>query len=96
MLTRPSSLLDATQPNPPANAERATQFLSPKIVAREAAKVLADLGLEIRPAAVRILAKRFVEAGHTTTAELHNFARGYVDPTGDQAARNVDRQRGTA
>lgn len=85
-----------TQPNPPANAERATQFLSPKIVAREAAKVLTEMGLDVRPAAVRILAKRFVEAGHTTTAELYDFARGYVDPTGEQAARNVDRQRGVA
>lgn len=83
-----------TSRNLPANGERRDQFLSPRIVAREAAKVLTSAGIEVRPAYLRRLVTGFIEAGHTTTAELESWVLGHRDPTGEIAVRNVMRKRG--
>lgn len=74
--------------------ERRNQFLSPRIIQREAAKVLSARGLEVRPAALRRLVTRFVEHGHTSLAEVEPFFLGYLDPTGETAVRNVLRGGG--
>lgn len=87
-LERATSLSGET-PQP----SRRDLFLSPRIVAREAVKVLAARGDEIRPAVVRVLVKRFIEEGHTTLAEIEPFVLGYLDPTGETAVRNVMRSR---
>jgi hypothetical protein len=89
-MTSPPGSAPATQAFPGANREdRASGFLSRKTVTREAMKVLADLGLDVRPAGVRVLVKRFIEAGHTSTADLRSWVIAYADPTGETAVRNV-------
>lgn len=83
--------------NLPANGEitkREDQFLSPRIVAREAAKIMAAKGIEIRPAALRRLVTRFIRHGHTTLAELESLVVAYADPTGETATAHVMRERG--
>lgn len=70
---------------------RSNSFLSPRIVAREAVKILAARGVEIRPAALRALVTRFIKVGHTTTRELEPYLLHYLDPTGESAVRNVMR-----
>ena len=82
----------ATQAFPGANREdRTAGFLSPKTVTREAIKVLTDLHLDVRPAGVRVLVKRFIESGHTSTSDLRSWVIAYADPTGETAVRNVMR-----
>ena len=77
---------------PGANREdRAAGFLSPKTVTREALKALAARGAEVRPAMVRKLVTRFIEQGHTTSADVVDEVIAYADPTGDAAARHLDR-----
>lgn len=79
--------------NLPANGEkpkREDQFLSPRIVAREAAKIMAARGIEIRPAALRRLVTRFIRDGHTTLGDLERVI-AYADPTGERAVRIVMR-----
>jgi hypothetical protein len=83
--------------NLPANGEvskREDQFLSPRIVAREAAKIMAAKGIEVRPAALRRLVTRFIRHGHTTLAELERLVITYADPTGEAAVRRVMSERG--
>lgn len=92
-MSPPSEVAD--QAFPGANREdRAAGFLSPKTVTREAIKVLADMGSDVRPAVVRRLVRRYIEEGHTTTSELRSWFIAYVDPTGEAAVRNVNRERG--
>ena len=76
----------ATSPSIESRTER---FLSPRIVAREAAKILTARGEEVRPAALRSLVRRFIELGHTTTRELEVYLLHYADPVGEEAVRNV-------
>ena len=80
--------------NLPAYGEsptRADDFLSPRIVAREAAKIVAAVGIEIRPAALRRLVTRFIHDGRTSLLDLERMVIGYADPTGETAVRNVIR-----
>ena len=87
----------ATQAFPGANREdRTNGFLSPKTVTREAIKILADLHLDVRPAGVRVLVRRFIEEGHTSSADLRTYLLGYADPTGETAVRNEMRGGGDA
>lgn len=72
---------------------RSGEFLHPRTVAREAMKVLVDMGLEVRPAAVRVLVTRFIAEGHTSTADLRSWVIAYADPTGETAVRNVMKGR---
>lgn len=80
-------------PNLRANGEsrREDQFLSPRVMQREAAKILNARGLEVRPAALRRLITRFIQSGITTLAELEAHVISYADPTGETAVRNVMR-----
>ena len=83
-------------PNLRANGEitkRKDQFLSPRIVAREAARIVAARGDSISPAALRRLVTRFIRSGYTTLRDLEAFLPPFPDPTGETAARNVDRSR---
>lgn len=85
--------------NLPANGEsttrRADAFLSPRIVAREAAKVAHLLRVELRPAQLRKLVTRFIRDGHTTLDPLRVYVIAYADPTGERAVRNVMREQRT-
>ncbi len=83
---------DTSSTEPAGSREkRSSEFLHPRIVAREAAKILADLGLDVRPAAVRLLVTRFINEGHTSTADLRSWFIAYADPTGETAVRHVMR-----
>ena len=79
----------ATSPAP----ERSSEFLSPRVVAREAVKILTAAGHEIRPAMVRKLVHRFITEGHTSTKELEPYLLHYFDPTGESAVHNVMKGR---
>lgn len=76
-------------PNPPANGE---SHLHRKVLAREAAKVAADLGLRLSPARIRVLVDQYLRTG-TAFPDLRTWLLSYADPTGNRAARNVDRER---
>lgn len=89
-MTSPPGLTTAS-PNLRANGERKDQFLSARIVAREAAKILSTAGIDIRPAVLRRLVTTFINTGHTTLRELEPFILGYADPTGERAVRNAMR-----
>lgn len=92
-MTAPPGSARALSTTEPAGSResRESGFLHPRIVAREAVKVLADLGLDVRPAAVRVLVSRFIAEGHTTTDDLRSWVIAYADPTGETAVRNVMR-----
>lgn len=79
-----------TEPNPRAKAERQTegQHLHPKVLAREAAKVAADLDLRMSPARIRLLVRRFVSEGRSDL-DFRTWFIAYADPTGETAVRNV-------
>lgn len=69
------------------------QSLTPRAAARVVARVLDAYGIPRHPAEVRHIAARLVAGEHTeksATAYLRN-AFGVLDPTGETAARNVDR-----
>ncbi len=92
MTAPPPTATSAASPNLRANGEsRSDNFLSPRVVAREAVKMLAAKGVEVRPAVVRRLVSGFIAQGHTTTAQLENYLLHYCDPTGETAIRNVMR-----
>lgn len=93
-MTGSSTSRTNTSPNLRANGERREAFLSPRIVAREAAKILNARGMEFRPAMLRTLVTRYIDVGHTTTADLEAWVLGYADPTGEAAVRNVMRGGG--
>lgn len=76
------------RPNPQANAEQ--QYLHPKVLAREAAKVAADLGLRIPPARIRLLVKRFVALGRSDL-DFRTWFLTYADPTGETAVWHLMR-----
>lgn len=78
------------RPNPQAQAET---HLHPKVLAREAAKVAADLGLRLTPARIRLLVKAYLGSGHASTTGFRDWFLTYADPTGEQAVRHVDRER---
>jgi hypothetical protein len=90
--TAPSPNLRANGATQQAKPRREDQFLSPRIIAREAVKILAAKGIEIGPGTLRRLVTRFVREGHTTLAHLEPFVLSYADPTGERAVRNVMRQ----
>lgn len=90
-MSSPPGRVPDTDPATSRETERQDQFLNPRIVAREAAKVLACRGVEVRPAVLRRLVSRFIRNGYTTLAEVEPFILGYLDPTGEQAVKNVMR-----
>lgn len=71
-----------------ANGERKDQFLSPRILMREAAKCAADMGLNIRGQRLRLLVRRYVESGRADV-DFRTWFISYADPTGETAVRNV-------
>lgn len=102
--TRPTIRFAGGAPPGPTVATRSTatsltgehrrdEFLSPRIVAREAAKILAARGVDVRPPTLRRLVTRFIRDGHTTVANLEPWVLSYVDPTGETAVHNVMRKR---
>lgn len=74
-------------------ATRRDTFLSPRIVAREAVKIVDDLHVDLHPAQIRRLVTRFINDGHTTLDELRVYVLAYADPTGETAVRHVMRER---
>lgn len=92
-MTAPPGLAPATHRATSPATERRDLFLSPRIVAREAAKILAAKGMEVRPAHVRRLVTAFVQHGYTTLDEIEAFVLWYADPTGEEAVRRTMRGR---
>ena len=78
--------------NLPGNGET----LNARQVAREFARVLGAHGITPRPGLVRRLAHRFIADGFTRPADVDAYVLDYADPTGETAARNVDRDRAAA
>lgn len=97
-MSPPGTTANVSSRNLPApngeNAKRADQFLSPRIVAREAVKILAVKGIEVAPAALRRLVTRFIREGYTSLREVEPFVIAYADPTGEAATARVLRDRG--
>lgn len=93
MSAPPIAAKPSTTATSPTGATRTDQFLSPRVVAREAAKIFDARDIEVRPDTLRKLVTRFIRDGHTTTNELENYILGYADPTGETAVRNVMRGR---
>lgn len=92
-----TSAAPSTSRNLPANGEitkREDQFLSPRIIAREAVKILDAKGIDVGPAQLRRLVTRFVRQGYTTLRELEPFVLAHADPTGETAVSRVLRERG--
>lgn len=73
--------------------EREKDFFSPRVMQREAVKILAARGIEVGPATLRRLVTRFIREGYTTLAEIEPFVLSYCDPTGEEAVRNVLREQ---
>ncbi|MGI8682033.1 MAG: hypothetical protein ACR2JO_07875 [Mycobacteriales bacterium] len=86
----PAGYADAS-PNLRADGERETEFLSPRVLMREAAKVCDDLGLSIRGARLRSMIDRFVTEGRGDI-DFRTWFIAYADPTGETAVRNVMRE----
>ena len=80
-------------PNLRANGERQDGFLSPRVLMREAEKVCDDLDLDIRGPRLRSVIDRFVNEGRSDI-DFRTWFISYADPTGETAARQVDRERG--
>lgn len=83
--------------NLPGNGEiakREDMFLSPRVIAREAVKILDAKGIDVGPAQLRRLVTRFVRDGYTTLRDLEPFVLAHADPTGEAAVRRVLRERG--
>lgn len=89
-MSAPPGSLPTSSLNLQANGEGSSEFLSPRVVTREAAKILGELEIEMRPARLRILVTRFIELGRTDV-DLRTYILGYSDPTGEAAVRNVMR-----
>lgn len=77
-----------TGPNLRANGERAQEFLSPRVLAREASKVCADLDLRLTPVRIRKLVTLYIQEGRTDL-DFRTWFLAYADPTGETAVRNV-------
>ena len=87
----PPSVTSATHGrNLRANGERQTEFLSPRVLMREAAKVCDDLDLGIRGPRLRSVIDRFVREGRSDI-DFRTWVIAYADPTGETAVRNVMR-----
>ena len=91
-MSPPGGSTATPSPNLRANGERQSEFLSPRILTREAAKVCADLDITLSPPRLRALVTRYVDEGRTDLGFLTWFI-SYADPTGEAAVRNVMRGR---
>lgn len=79
----------ATSPNLRANGESGTaEFLSPRVLTREAAKVCGELDLRISPQRIRLAVTRYVRDGRSDI-DFRTWFIAYADPTGETAVRNV-------
>lgn len=84
----------AIQPDLGANQEgdREDQFLSVRVLAREASKIVDQLNLPISGSRTRKLVRQFVREGRAD-ANFRTWFISYADPTGETAVRNVLREK---
>jgi hypothetical protein len=89
------SLASSSSPTAPAGSRETESgyVLSPRIVRREFGRLFAEHDIATHPAEVRRLAERFCASGRPLT-DVESIVIAYADPTGETAARNVDRERG--
>lgn len=66
---------------------------SPRIVMREAVKVLADLDLEVAPVRLRLVVRRFMETSRSDI-DFRTWFLAYADPTGETAVKRTMKTRG--
>jgi hypothetical protein len=81
------------QPNLRANEQGAAtdEFLSLRTLAREARKIVVEMNLPISGSRTRELVRLFVQEGHTDL-DFDTWFLTYADPTGEAAAKRVDRR----
>lgn len=89
------ALTSSTEPAGSRETESQTG-LSRARVAREFARLFRERDMAAHPAEVRRLAGRFIARGHARLDDVLPYVLAYADPTGEAAARNVDRGRGVA
>lgn len=75
-------------PNPPANGE---SHLHPSVLAREAAKVCADLGLHLNGGRIRLLVQDYLRSGYAQHTAFATWLLTYADPTGNEAVARAMR-----
>lgn len=77
-----------------SRGDRGRTLLPRSVVAREFSRLFVAHEIAAHPVEVRRLASRFVAVGHSDLSEVERYVLAYADPTGEKAARNVDRERG--
>lgn len=87
-MPRPTQVIS---PNLRANGENETQ--TSRALMREVAHAASAAGLSLSPAGIRVLVSRYVETA-APGQSVRSWVISYADPTGETAARNVDRERG--
>lgn len=73
---------------PAGSRDRNQTGASPRVAAREFARLFAARGIATHPAEVRRIAGRFCADGHDL-ADAEAYAMTWADPTGETAIRNV-------
>lgn len=66
-------------------------YVGPRIVAREFSRLFRERHIAVHPAEVRVIAAKFCSVPGRQLADVEAYVLAYADPTGETAARNVDR-----
>lgn len=78
---------------PDQSANAGAGHLHPTVLAREARKVCTDLGLRLSDDRLHRVVQEYLRNGYASAGCFRTWFLSYADPTGERAARNVDRQR---
>jgi len=76
---------------PTPGAKREADYLSERVLIREAHKVLLDLHIRMCGSHLKKVIRMFIQSGQTD-ADFRTWFLAYADPTGETAVRNVMRQ----
>lgn len=91
---RPGVARTPSTTEPAGSRETGGYLLPVGRVRREFARLFREHDIAAHPAEVRRIATKFCAAGHTRLEDVEGWVLWYADPTGEQAARNVDRGAG--
>lgn len=91
-MSGPPGATSNLSPNLRTNGERQAEFLSPRVLMREAAEVCDDLGLDLGGPGLRKVIDRFVREGRFDRDFRTWLTTSYADPTAETAIRNVMRE----
>jgi hypothetical protein len=90
-MTTPSSTSAPRAPR--TGGSQQGDHLSVETLTREARKVLAARGEEMSPSRLSKVIRRYIRVGRGDV-DFRSWFIAYADPVGEQATRNVMRQRG--